>query len=327
MAICHGRYPSDNTPISAAEIYSFPQAIDVVDPFNPEGEGIEELCAARRQDGRLASLVLRRERSRCEEDAALTPRMLSPEIAPEKTCPICLCEPESPVSFSCKVHLVCQSCAAQYVQIGIADGAVKACPVPQCDGKVTPELAECLLNRQDFEKYLFWTIRDAAKLKTCPHCSADLYLDTPRQTSTQKKCKNCGKMFCISCMCPWHPHATCEQAQEAARKERERVLDMSHLGVKKCPGCKTLVEKSDDGCDHMICTCGYEFCWSCLADRTVIYAHGNHYHHPACKFHFTYDGEPEFLPRSCKRCERRQRPCTPPGRRRAPLRSKRGVEL
>jgi E3 ubiquitin-protein ligase RNF144 len=31
---------------------------------------------------------------------------------------------------------------------------------------------------------------------------------------------------------------------------------------KQCPFCKVWVEKSD-GCDHMKCRCGMEFCYEC----------------------------------------------------------------
>jgi hypothetical protein len=55
--------------------------------------------------------------------------------------------------------------------------------------------------------------------------------------------------------------------------------------------------------------CGHEFCWTCLADRQVIYAHGNHFHAKDCPFYFAYDGPPEFIPERCPRCRRTGKPC------------------
>lgn len=86
------------------------------------------------------------------------------------------------------------------------------------------------------------------------------------------------------------------------------------LGIKACPRCRAMVEKQDDeSCDHMTCAqCKHEFCWSCLADRSVIYAHGNHFHRPSCRFYATYGGPAEYLPDKCRRCAHRGVPCTPP---------------
>mmetsp|Transcript_83068 Transcript_83068/g.178054 ORF Transcript_83068/g.178054 Transcript_83068/m.178054 type:complete len:99 (+) Transcript_83068:368-664(+) len=58
--------------------------------------------------------------------------------------------------------------------------------------------------------------------------------------------------------------------------------------------------------------CRHEFCWSCLCDRTVIYAHGNHFHAPTCRFYAAYAGKKEFIPKACRRCKQRGRACTPP---------------
>jgi len=37
---------------------------------------------------------------------------------------------------------------------------------------------------------------------------------------------------------------------------------ISGTKCKQCPGCKKWVEKND-GCDHITCLCGYEFCYRC----------------------------------------------------------------
>mmetsp|Transcript_99316 Transcript_99316/g.318664 ORF Transcript_99316/g.318664 Transcript_99316/m.318664 type:complete len:663 (+) Transcript_99316:93-2081(+) len=87
-----------------------------------------------------------------------------------------------------------------------------------------------------------------------------------------------------------------------------------HLnGFKCCPRCRVGVEKSDDGCEHLRCwQCGHEFCWLCLADRKVIFAHGNHFHRPGCKIFAEYSGPNDYLPDRCDRCALRGKACETP---------------
>lgn len=96
---------------------------------------------------------------------------------------------------------------------------------------------------------------------------------------------------------------------EAARRIAEEN------GVKLCPRCDEVYQKADsESCDHMVCgTCGLHFCWTCLADRNVILQHGNHYHHPTCKFYAAYDGRDavQYLVK-CTTCSRSGKPCQPP---------------
>jgi len=84
-------------------------------------------------------------------------------------------------------------------------------------------------------------------------------------------------------------------------------------GFKVCPRCRAGVEKSDDGCDHLTCVqCGHAFCWSCLADRAPISAHGNHHHRPGCQFHCAWKGKDDYLPKKCAKCAFTGRVCQRP---------------
>eukprot|EP00581_Thalassiosira_minuscula_P015447 CAMPEP_0183725608 /NCGR_PEP_ID=MMETSP0737-20130205/20950_1 /TAXON_ID=385413 /ORGANISM="Thalassiosira miniscula, Strain CCMP1093" /LENGTH=334 /DNA_ID=CAMNT_0025956651 /DNA_START=44 /DNA_END=1048 /DNA_ORIENTATION=+ len=46
----------------------------------------------------------------------------------------------------------------------------------------------------------------------------------------------------------------------------ELTLEWINSQTKMCPGCGYRVEK-DDGCNHMECLCGYEFCFGCGQSR------------------------------------------------------------
>ena len=41
-------------------------------------------------------------------------------------------------------------------------------------------------------------------------------------------------------------------------------VSVYYAHVKKCPKCHQLMEKSG-GCQHMVCRCGFDFCWECLS--------------------------------------------------------------
>lgn len=83
--------------------------------------------------------------------------------------------------------------------------------------------------------------------------------------------------------------------------------------VKRCPRCQeAFVKDGDDSCDHMTCTsCGWEFCWTCLADRNAIFHHGCHHHDRNCKFYASFDEPLQYLA-NCPSCRRGGRPCRPP---------------
>ncbi|CAG8486023.1 10391_t:CDS:2 [Ambispora gerdemannii] len=70
--------------------------------------------------------------------------------------------------------------------------------------------------------------------------------------------------------------------KENNRRMEEKSNTYIDSMTKKCPKCNANIEKNE-GCDHMTCRCGYEFCWLCLADYNAIRKDGNKYHMPTCQ--------------------------------------------
>jgi len=101
--------------------------------------------------------------------------------------------------------------------------------------------------------------------------------------------------------------------REVRRTTAEEFAKLAEqFGLKHCPKCGNACMKEDeDACDHMTCICGKEFCWSCLADRGVIFHHGNHYHEKDCRFFVAYGGPAEFIAR-CSDCKNNGKPCLAP---------------
>ncbi|KAF4437231.1 E3 ubiquitin- ligase ARI10 [Fusarium acutatum] len=88
---------------------------------------------------------------------------------------------------------------------------------------------------------------------------------TPRNTSDdgepcygdEEQCHACNEITCTTCKDKRHSGA-CEK-----QVERDQALDFAESkGWKRCSRCGHLIEKTD-GCTHMICLCGHEFCYAC----------------------------------------------------------------
>jgi len=84
------------------------------------------------------------------------------------------------------------------------------------------------------------------------------------------QCK-CGFRFCFKCAdfdIGDHAPASCEDVDKWVKKaadESENVKWMQ-ANTKKCPKCKSHIEKNG-GCMHMSCRkCTHEFCWLCRRD-------------------------------------------------------------
>ncbi|CAK0845378.1 unnamed protein product [Prorocentrum cordatum] len=83
-----------------------------------------------------------------------------------------------------------------------------------------------------------------------------------------------------------------EGEDEEQRQLREMLGEALGIEVRQCPFCSVAcVKDNPDDCDHIHCVCGREFCWQCLADREVIFHHGNHYHRPGCPYRFDFQDQ------------------------------------
>ena len=68
--------------------------------------------------------------------------------------------------------------------------------------------------------------------------------------------------------------------------------DKNNIEYKNCLKCGVVVNKMD-GCNHMKCNCGYEFCWVCdyvKPDETNINGEQLHYRHPSyCRGNYSWE--------------------------------------
>mmetsp|Transcript_127631 Transcript_127631/g.367268 ORF Transcript_127631/g.367268 Transcript_127631/m.367268 type:complete len:348 (-) Transcript_127631:215-1258(-) len=240
-------------------------------------------------------------------------------------------------AFGCE-HLFCEGC----IQLHCAEKLVRAqdvvCPMPGCKADVDLETLKGVMRPYDFDEFLVEFLRMKQRLQTCPAqgCGAAVYLEEllAEQMAEKRRqrgitepglehavrCPSCTQRFCLVCGQGAHPRHTCEEARRGRAKRQPEAAAANPLpnapgiDVKECPRCSVRICKAnEEDCDHMTCRqCRKEFCWQCLADRQVIYAHGNHFHKPTCRFFAAYTGPREYLPDRCPECHQRGRACRPP---------------
>jgi len=57
---------------------------------------------------------------------------------------------------------------------------------------------------------------------------------------------------------------TCEEWKKVYDRELAMTIKWKEQNCRKCPECKTFINR-DGGCSHMVCRlCKYQFCWICL---------------------------------------------------------------
>jgi hypothetical protein len=82
---------------------------------------------------------------------------------------------------------------------------------------------------------------------------------------TDFECEKCRKVYCVSCKVTWHEGKTCEQniAENGDNPDEKLFEELAKDNkYKKCPHCDRWVERSE-GCIHMSCRCGKDFCYQC----------------------------------------------------------------
>ncbi|XVE59770.1 hypothetical protein DITRI_Ditri05aG0073800 [Diplodiscus trichospermus] len=204
----------------------------------------------------------------------------------KETCVICLEDTDSGCMFSVDgcMHRYCFSCMKQHVEVKLLHGMVPRCPhegckseliVDSCRKFLTPKMIETLKQR----------MKEASIPVTekvyCPYprCSAlmsrtevseyakDALVGAER--SGVRKCLKCHGLFCINCKVPWHSNMTCQDYKRKNPHPPAEDLKLKSLATmnlwRQCVKCNHMIELSE-GCYHMTCRCGYEFCYNCGAE-------------------------------------------------------------
>ncbi|WCJ41084.1 RING/U-box superfamily protein [Euphorbia peplus] len=202
-----------------------------------------------------------------------------------ETCAICYEDTNVDRMFSVDgcLHRYCFGCMKQHVEVKVLNGMEASCPhegcksnvsIDKCGNFLDPKLVEIMSQRKK-EAAL-----PVSEKVYCPHtrCSALMsksevleytkaYYVGAEQTGA-RRCMKCRSYFCINCKVAWHNNMTCDDYKRRyPHGQREDSMLDSLAKTKRwrqCVMCKHMVELAE-GCYHITCRCGYEFCYTCGA--------------------------------------------------------------
>ncbi|PAN35655.1 hypothetical protein PAHAL_6G223500 [Panicum hallii] len=175
-------------------------------------------------------------------------------------------------------HAFCGGCLARYVGAKVQERIADVrCPEERCGGALDPELCQGILPREVFERWgaaLCESMLLGTRKTYCPYkdCSTMMLVDNDGggdvRDVAEAECPSCRRLFCARCaVAPWHAGVTCAEYKGLRKgdmgKEDMLLLEMAKgRKWKRCPKCEFFVEKRD-GCLHITCRCGFEFCYGC----------------------------------------------------------------
>ncbi|KAF3329915.1 E3 ubiquitin-protein ligase rbrA [Carex littledalei] len=206
-----------------------------------------------------------------------------------ETCLICLELTESDKMFSIELcsHRYCFSCMKQHVEVKLLHGMLPFCPHDGCKVKLTLDGAKKFLTPK-----LLDIMSQRIKEESIPP-SQKVYCPNPRcsmlmsltetikpsnfsRASTSKgisydnsglrKCVKCEGLFCLNCKVNWHEGMSCGEYKRRNPNPKPEEAKLQSLARQRlwrqCVKCNHMIELAE-GCFHMTCRCGYEFCYTC----------------------------------------------------------------
>ncbi|XP_010419131.1 PREDICTED: probable E3 ubiquitin-protein ligase RNF217 [Camelina sativa] len=174
-------------------------------------------------------------------------------------------------------HSYCTDCTVRYVATKIKDNAARIkCPDLECTSLIEPHTCRDLIPKDVFdrwEKILCESLISSWDKFYCPFkdCSAMMVNDGGGDANvTQTECPSCHRLFCVQCKVTWHAGIGCEEFQKYGNTKKKSSDEEDALLVqmaknkqwRRCPQCKYYVDKVD-GCLHINCRCGFQFCYGC----------------------------------------------------------------
>jgi hypothetical protein len=182
-------------------------------------------------------------------------------------CDICFSDIKDRFNLMCG-HFFCRSCIIEYVKNSmgnISQLKTLKCPKAICNETINNKICEMLFEGKDLISYRH--VREkmeglSSQLNLpCSIPDCDSYAPKSEIKKNYLICKE-GHKFCVKCLSPYH-YGKCKQ------KEEDNLIMKKNKMIKKCPNCRTWVEKADELCNNVTCIniyCNYSFCWICMRE-------------------------------------------------------------
>ncbi len=206
-----------------------------------------------------------------------------------RECTICLEERDADFFHTlpqCQ-HSFCRDCLGEHLGTLINDrGAAVLCPHVNCGAEIGVAEMELLIDATQVEKYSEGSLQsfveknsDAYACCPTPDCQYLFFFEAGEHDF---QCPQCRRRYCLKCRVDWHRDSTCEQYQawSLLNGQSDDLFGELAAGqkMKQCARCRNFIQKAQ-GCDHMTCRCGHQFCYrcgqkwphaKCPADATVV---------------------------------------------------------
>ncbi|CAL5352841.1 unnamed protein product [Camellia sinensis] len=197
----------------------------------------------------------------------------------KENCSICLEDTDVSQMFSVNdcLHRYCSSCLKKHVEVKLLQGMLPKCPHDGCKTELKIESCKNFLTSELYDlmsqRIKEYSIPATQKIY-CPYpkCSAlmskaEALVNTNNAGASM--CERCRGLFCMSCKAPWHSNVSCNDYKilnpyPCAEDAKLNSLARRNLW-RQCVKCNHMVELAE-GCNHIYCRCGYEFCYICGAE-------------------------------------------------------------
>ncbi|KAJ8535542.1 hypothetical protein K7X08_023262 [Anisodus acutangulus] len=195
-----------------------------------------------------------------------------------ETCTICLQDTDIDHMFLINgcLHYYCFSCMNKHVEAKLLQGMLPQCPheickselkLDSCKKFLTPKLYDLMS-----ERVKETTIPITEKIY-CPNSKCSMLMSKAEvQISAHggaRTCTKCHLIFCINCRVPWHQNMTCfdyRRLNPYLCVEDAKLKSLATQSLwRQCVKCNHMVSL-DEGCYHIYCRCGHEFCYTCGAE-------------------------------------------------------------
>ncbi|ESQ55394.1 hypothetical protein EUTSA_v10024888mg [Eutrema salsugineum] len=203
-----------------------------------------------------------------------------------ENCSICCEDRQSEMMLTLKcTHKFCSHCMKTYVEGKVESSEVPIrCPQVQCKHYLSATECKSFLPVASFISFEEANVRSKNSSKIyCPYPNCSFLLDpleclsagsasssSQSENSCCVECPVCERFVCVDCGVPWHASMSCEEFQILPVDERyPDDITLHRLARykrwRRCQQCRIMIELAQ-GCNHMTCRCGHEFCYCCGAE-------------------------------------------------------------